>query len=75
MQLILIDALVSIFDTSLYNVFNAMGRLKENAIISPSIGILVLPVSYLLFKLGYPPQIILYHYRRFKATILCDTLE
>jgi O-antigen/teichoic acid export membrane protein len=57
-QFILIDALITIFDSSLYFVFNAIGRLKENAIISPVIGLLVLPFSFLLFKLGYPPYII-----------------
>ena len=59
-QLVLIDALVTVFDSSLYMVFNAMGRLKENATISPIFGFIVLPISYLLFKLGYPPQIILF---------------
>ena len=32
-----------------------MGRIKENALISPVIGILIFPIIYLLFKLGYSP--------------------
>lgn len=59
-QLILIDALITTFDSSLYFVFNAMGRLKENAIISPIIGFLVIPVSFILFRLGFEPSVIFY---------------
>lgn len=60
MQLTLIDTLVTIFDTCLYFVFNAMGRLRENAIISPLIGIWVLPVSYIFFKLNFSPVSLFY---------------
>lgn len=60
MQLTLVDTLITIFDTCLYFVFNAMGRLRENAIISPLIGIWILPVSYVLFKYGFSPVSLFY---------------
>ncbi len=60
LQLTLINGLASIFDTSLYSVFIAMGRLKENAIISPLVSIWVIPIAYVLYTLGYSPTTIFY---------------
>ena len=59
-QLTLINTLLTIFNTCLYFVFNAIGRLKENGIISPLISIWLIPISYLLFKRGFPPESLFY---------------
>lgn len=68
-KLTLIYSLITVFDTSLYYVFNAMGRIKENAIISPFISFWVIPISYVLFKYGYSP-VILFYVLIVKAVIL-----
>ena len=44
-----------VFDGCLYIAFYAKGRIKENAIISPILDFIQLPVVYFLFKLGFPP--------------------
>lgn len=54
-QLALIQGLFQAFDTSLYAPLYAMGRIKENAIISPLFDALQLPLIYWLFKIGMPP--------------------
>lgn len=55
LQLILIQSLFQVFDTSFYTVLYAKGQLKENALISPTLGFIMFPVIYILFKLGYSP--------------------
>ena len=55
LQLILIQSLFSVFDTSFYTALYAKGQLKENALISPFLGFLVFPIVYILFKIGYSP--------------------
>ena len=55
LRLTLVSSLFQVFDTSFYTALYAMGRIKENALISPVIGILIFPIIYLLFKLGYSP--------------------
>ena len=44
-----------VFDTSFYTALYAKGRIRENAFISSTVGFLVLPVSYVLFKIGFSP--------------------
>ncbi|OUP07242.1 polysaccharide biosynthesis protein [Mediterranea sp. An20] len=55
LQLILIQSLFQVFDTSFYTALYAKGQLRENALISPLIGFIAFPIIYLLFKMGYPP--------------------
>ena len=55
LQLILIQSLFQVFDTSFYTALYAKGQLRENALISPTIGFIAFPVIYLLFKFGYSP--------------------
>lgn len=55
LQLILIQSLFQIFDTSFYMALYTKGRLKENALISPLFGFIRFPIIYLLFKMGFSP--------------------
>lgn len=55
LQLIVIQSLFQVFDTSFYTALYAKGQLKENALISPIIGLLRFPLIYLLFRFGYSP--------------------
>ena len=55
LQLIVIQSLFQVFDTSFYTALYAKGQLKENALISPTIGFLQFPAVFLLFKMGCSP--------------------
>lgn len=55
LQLIMIQSLFQVFDTSFYTALYAKGRLKENALISPTFGFVRFPIIYLLFKMGCSP--------------------
>lgn len=55
LQLILIQSLFQVFDTSFYTALYAKGQLKENALISPTFGLVRFPIIYLLFKMGCSP--------------------
>ena len=55
LQLIVIQSLFQVFDTSFYRALYAKGQLKENALISPTLGFLQFPVVYFLFKAGCSP--------------------
>ena len=55
LQLVLIQSLFCVFDTSFYRALYAKGRLKENALISPTLGLIRFPIIYFLFKLGFSP--------------------
>lgn len=55
LQLIIIQSLFQVFDTSFYTALYAMGRLKENALISPTLSIVRFPIIYFLFKYGFSP--------------------
>jgi O-antigen/teichoic acid export membrane protein len=59
-QLVIIQSLFSVFDTSFYTALYAKGRLKENALLSPMIGFIQFPVIYILFKSGYSPVVLSY---------------
>lgn len=55
LQLVVIQSLFQVFDTSFYTALYAKGDLKLNALISPTLGFLMFPVVYFLFKAGYSP--------------------
>lgn len=55
LQLIVIQSLFQVFDTTFYYALYAKGRLLENALISPTLGFLSFPIVYVLFKMGYSP--------------------
>ena len=57
-QLIIIQSLFSVFDTSFYRALYATGRLRENALISPAVGFLCFPIVYLLFRCGFSPIVL-----------------
>ena len=55
LQLIVIQSLFQVFDTSFYYALYAKGQLRENALISPTLGLIRFPVIFFLFKLGFSP--------------------
>ena len=55
LQIVLIQSLFQVFDTSFYTALYAKGRIRENALISPTIGFLCFPIVYVLFKIGFSP--------------------
>ena len=55
LQLIIIQSLFQVFDTTFYYALYAKGQLRENALISPTLGFLCFPIVYMLFRLGYSP--------------------
>lgn len=55
LQLVIIESLFAVFDTSLYTALYAKGQLKQNALISPLVGFIRFPVVYFLFKNGFSP--------------------
>lgn len=55
LQLIIIQSLFQVFDTSFYRALYAKGQLRENALISPTILFIEFPIVYFLFKFGYSP--------------------
>lgn len=55
LQLVIIQSLFQVFDTSFYTALYAKGDLKANALISPTLGFLMFPIVYVMFKLGASP--------------------
>lgn len=55
LQLIVIQSLFHVFDVSFYRALYAKGQIRENALISPTIGFIMFPVVYILFKTGCSP--------------------
>jgi O-antigen/teichoic acid export membrane protein len=55
LQLIILQSFIQTIDNSLYYGLYACGKIKQNAIISPSIALLGFPICYILFKLGCSP--------------------
>ena len=55
LQLIVVQSLFTVLDTSLYQALYAKGRIKENALISPFVGFVRFPITYVLFKMGFSP--------------------
>lgn len=58
LQIIIIQGLFQIFDTTFYYALYAKGQLRENALISPTLGFLHFPAVYILFKLGFSPIVL-----------------
>lgn len=55
LKLIIIQSLFSVFDRSFIVAIQAKGRLKENALVSPTIGMVKFLIIYFLFKAGFSP--------------------
>lgn len=55
LQLIVIQSLFQVFDTSFYRALYAKGQIRENALISPLTGFIRFPVVYFLFLWGFSP--------------------
>lgn len=55
LQIIIVQSLFQVFDTTFYYALYAKGQLRENALISPTLGFIQFPIVYLLFKIGYSP--------------------
>lgn len=55
LQLVIIQSLFQVFDTSFYTALFAKGRIKENALISPTFGLIRFPIIFVLFKMGFSP--------------------
>lgn len=55
LQIIVVQSLFHVFDVSFYRALFAKGQLRENALISPTLGFIQFPVVYLLFKMGCSP--------------------
>lgn len=55
LQLIIIQSLFQVFDTSFYRALYAKGQIRENAMISPTVGFIRFPIIYLLFRCGFSP--------------------
>lgn len=55
LQLIIVQSLFQVFDTSFYTALYAKGQLRENALISPTILFICFPIVYLMFRLGFSP--------------------
>lgn len=55
LQIVIMQSLFQVFDTSFYMALYAKGQIKQNALISPILGFLIFPVTYILFKVGCSP--------------------
>lgn len=55
LQIVIVQSLFQVYDTSFYTALYAKGRIRENAIISPATGFICFPIVYLLFKSGASP--------------------
>lgn len=55
LQIIVIQSLFQVFDTSFYKAFYAKGQLRENALLSPTCLLVNFVVVYILFKTGFSP--------------------
>lgn len=54
-RLTIVTCLFQVFDTSFYTALYAKGRIKENALFSPTVLFLLFPVVYVMFSLGWSP--------------------
>ena len=55
LQFAIATSLFQVFDTSFYTALYAKGQIRENALISPTVGFLMFPIIYLMFKFGASP--------------------
>ncbi len=69
LQWSMVQSLFAVFDTSLYYALYAKGQLRENALISPTIGLIVVFVELILFKLGYSPLVMCYLFTLYYAIL------
>lgn len=51
-----VSSLFQVFDTSFYTALYAKGQIRENALISPTVGFIAFPIIYVLFRLGFSPM-------------------
>lgn len=51
----IVCSLFQVFDTSFYSALYANGRIRENALTGPIIALSAVPITYVLFQLGYSP--------------------
>lgn len=58
LQIVIVQSLFQVFDTSFYTALYAKGRLRENALTAPTISFMIFPITYVLFKLGYSPLVL-----------------
>lgn len=56
LRLILFQSLLIAMANNVVTVVHATGKLKEVGLMAGSLQLLVLPISYILFKLGLPPE-------------------
>lgn len=69
-KLILLCTLIQTFDAAFVVVLQAVGRIKENALLGSALGIMfLLPVTYALFLYGFKAQV-LYYIMIFNAFVL-----
>jgi len=59
-RLMIINAIIESLAYPLITSIQATGKIKWYQITTGSIILLILPISYLFFKLGFPPQTIMY---------------
>lgn len=55
LRLAIITSLFQVFDSSFYTALYAKGRIRENALTGPTLGMLVFPIVYVLFCIGMSP--------------------
>ena len=55
LQIVIVQSLFQVFDTSFYTALYAKGDLKLNALISPTLGFIQFPIIYILFRNGASP--------------------
>lgn len=55
LQIVVVQSLFQVFDVSFYTALYAKGRIKENALISPTVVFICFPIVYFLFKAGSSP--------------------
>lgn len=65
LQIIIIQSLFQVFDTSFYKALYAKGQLRENALMSPTCLFINFVIVYILFKQGFSPVILSW------ATAIC----
>ena len=58
LQIVIVQSLFQVFDTSFYSALYAKGRLRENALMSPTLSFMIFPITYVLFKMGYSPLVL-----------------
>lgn len=57
LRLTIVASLFQVFDSCFYTALYAKGQIKENAILSPAVLFMGFPIVYVLFRMGYSPEI------------------